>query len=240
MPSFTIKKGNSWATINQKGAWVESLIVDGKEVLYPKSVLENANGEQKARGGCHVCLPNFGPDAKGALPQHGFARDSDWTLLKGQQDALLLRLQITDGKYAGLQADLHYVLNDRGISMSLRVSNKADRPLSIAPAFHPYFVGSDSCKIHGKVYDTTRLNEPQILSGPPGMIEVNDIEYTLKASNLSTWVVWSDMLDGYVCVEPTQSGFSFADTGVPEDAISLGLGQSWKCSMTIEKKGENK
>ncbi len=232
-----LKRGGARATINPLGGWLERLSIDGNDVLFPKSTLENAAGERKVRGGCHICLPNFGPDATGNLSQHGFARESQWDVFGEHTSGhISLGLHVTEGEYSGLRALLNVRLTTSGMSLGLSIENQGQNVLSIAPAFHPYFVShGKEGDIDGTSYSMDSLEEAQILNGAPRLVILDGQQFALQATNLATWILWSDRLAGYVCIEPTQSGFSFAEAPPSKAAVQLKPTQSWNCSMTIEK-----
>ncbi len=231
-----LQKDGVGATIEPMGGWLETLTIDGTTVLFPRRTLKNAAGEPKIRGGCHVCLPNFGPDATGNLPQHGFARESRWDVIEHMPDRLILRLHTVEGTYSGLYALLNVRLTTSGMSLGLSIENQGQNVLSIAPAFHPYFVShTKDGDIDGTSYSMDSLEEAQILNGAPRLVTLDGQQFVLRANNLPTWIIWSDRLGGYVCLEPTQSGFSFAGIPQVQGAIRLKPTETWDCSMTIEK-----
>ena len=83
--------------VSATGAYIDSLILDGQEVFSKKRIMDY-DGEKKKRGGCHVCLPQFGPAGKSNLDQHGFARDMEWEVLEEEEGYIILLLEIDQGE----------------------------------------------------------------------------------------------------------------------------------------------
>ena len=72
--NITLHTGTTTATITTDGAYITSLADERGDVFYPLQQLATSDGARKTRGGCHVCLPNFGPGGASGLAQHGFGR----------------------------------------------------------------------------------------------------------------------------------------------------------------------
>jgi D-hexose-6-phosphate mutarotase len=73
----------SSSEIYQHGAHVTSWVSRDKERLYlsPTAMLD---GSKAIRGGIPICFPQFG--THGPLQQHGFARNSNWALVQGDDE----------------------------------------------------------------------------------------------------------------------------------------------------------
>lgn len=221
MSEFTIRYGKKYATIDTNGAWLTRLCDDSEAVLYPQTYLQAADGSKKLRGGCHVCLPNFGPGGGSGLDQHGFGRTLEWDVEASTSSELRLSLVNTHRQYAAMKAYLTYALTKAGLTMTLELINSGTEDLVVAPAFHPYFATYDN---------PVRLNEQEITlddyavaqyrTGVSHTLEVAGRKLALTTDVLTTWAVWSDKLGPYLCVEPTQSGDSFdVSGGVPSDTL---------------------
>lgn len=235
--TYVITFGQWQAVISSSGAWLESLTYNDERILYDRQTLLTPAGHEKVRGGCHVCLPNFGPDASGRLAQHGFARDSEWLVDKMHADHILLKLDIDQGDYRGLQAQLEYQLSSTGITMRLKVHNYGMSKFKVAPGFHPYFnCSADSFKIAGDAYSRKNISDPLQPTLPEIVtLEIDDNTFELRAAGMGEWVVWSDNLDGYICVEPTQSEFSFNQLGRPK-AATIVPQQEVKYEFTVQRR----
>ena len=75
MSEIILRNHSASMQINTLGAYVNNLVLYGREVLFPKTSVQ-VGADTKLRGGMHVCLPQFGPDGKNHLAQHGFGRTS--------------------------------------------------------------------------------------------------------------------------------------------------------------------
>lgn len=100
------------------------------------------------RGGVPVCWPWFGPHpADSNLPQHGFARNQPWQLLKAEQlacGATELYLQLTDSSDSlaiwphPFELTLKATVG-RDLIMELITTNTGDAEITIGGALHSYF-----------------------------------------------------------------------------------------------------
>lgn len=217
------------------GAWVEQLTAGQSAVFFPKTTLLSENGEEKARGGMHVCLPNFGPGGESGLPQHGFGRTEAWIVGNTTNNSVELSLLGGSTHYAQLASTLRYLLEENSFVAVLTVTNNGAKPLRIAPAFHPYFAiddGETAVKINGTTYELDELADTEFLASD--MVELVTARQTVKLSQtgLSTWAVWTDRLGSYVCVEPTSGGYRFLESEQPEE--SLQPSQTRNYSFRIE------
>lgn len=206
-----ISNGEFTAHISTDGAWLQSFTRSGQDILYPKRELLAPDGSQKLRGGCHVCLPNFGPGGNSGQPQHGFARNHEWAVVSADQDSVRFELAQASGEYTGLRAELGYALVDNSLRIELSVRNESHLPLRVSPGFHPYFATGkeQSVQIDSKLTPLENLAEAQMLASPPSLLTIGESTVQLSAQNLPTWILWSDKLGDYVCLEPTYAGFSF-------------------------------
>ena len=113
-------------------------------------------GEGKAiRGGVPICWPWFGPHASNSeLPQHGFARTSEWTVvasnaLPDRVTSLSLGLS-GDGSNKMWPHSFDLVLEfivGRQLKLILTATNTGSKALELGAAFHTYFNVGDSSKI---------------------------------------------------------------------------------------------
>jgi glucose-6-phosphate 1-epimerase len=223
------------AEISTKGAWLRRLDHAGVPLLFPKQEFILHDGSVKVRGGCHVCLPNFGPGGESELPQHGFARDEEWVCEQQTESRLVLSLEITTGAYAGLLSTLSYELIDGGISMQLTVKNKSESPLRVSPGFHPYFpCTADAVHISGVSYELNNLQEAKVMEPAPNTITISNCTYQLESDGLSKWIAWTDQLGDYVCVEPTAAGFSFLEEAEDDELLQSSSKRSWSFAIGTE------
>jgi galactose mutarotase-like enzyme len=223
------------ANIDLQGAWLTRLQVVGKDVLFPRRSIILPDGSTKVRGGSHVCFPNFGPGGASGLPQHGFARTSVWKTLEQSAFRVELDLDASGSGYANVEVRLTYELLDNGICMALRVRNGGDAALPLCPAFHPYYASSTTQSVvDGVRFSHAGLAEAKFLDGPVSKLDTGDIQFELRQQNLPQWVLWTDSLGGYVCLEPTAGGNGFED-GKP---LQLEADGTWHSSLTIRTTGK--
>lgn len=100
------------------------------------------------RGGVPLVFPWFGSHpTDGALPSHGFARISDWTLVRTEASdhevSLTLGLVDTEDTRAmwphSFQAHMTTTLSDQGFEQKLVLTNTGTADWTWAGGFHPYF-----------------------------------------------------------------------------------------------------
>ncbi|HMR72924.1 MAG TPA: aldose epimerase [Candidatus Saccharibacteria bacterium] len=226
--------GSTITTISETGAWVETLTIHDKLVFFPKTLLRSELGEEKIRGGMHVCLPNFGPDSANTLPQHGFGRTEVWNETRDAGSHATLELHGGTVHYAQLVATLDYRLHGSSLVSTLQLVNNGARPLRVAPAFHPYFALDDSetaVRINGDIYELSSLSGTEFIEAET--VELETANYTLQLSqtNLSTWSIWTDQLGPYICVEPTFGGNRFLETEQSDELLNPKASRQY--SLTI-------
>ena len=220
-----IGSNNERVLINPNGAWVERLDSGEGSVLFPKSTLIDATGAEKARGGMHVCLPNFGPGGESGLAQHGFGRISTWTVLQQDATSVTLELKVTEGNYTGLVAELQYKLGEKSLTASLSLSNSGAAPLRVAPGFHPYFAleaSEAAVPVNGESFNLDELSGTEYREAESVELITATQHIIMNTENLSTWAIWTDQLGDYVCVEPTLGGNRFLESTQPDEQLSPG------------------
>ena len=221
--NITLHTGTTTATITTSGAYITSLTDERGDVFYPLQQLTTSDGAHKTRGGCHVCLPNFGPGGASGLAQHGFGRTSQWQVVEHTSDRVELVLQGSDA-YAGLESRLVYIVAEHQLAMQLTLANVGEDELLVAPAFHPYFAYDGVPVLDSQsLSDLAPLAETIFVDGPTRQLATGRRTITLQSEGLPRWAIWTDELGPYLCVEPTHSGNSFADN--PAHATVLVPGQ---------------
>lgn len=228
--------GRVKAIIDPEGAWLTNLSDEYGDVLFPKRTLRSTDGNAKVRGGCHVCLPNFGPGGDSTLVQHGFGRTMTWQIAESTSTSVTMVLAGGEGAYKALESRLDYAIDGNKVSMTLTVTNTGSDPLRIAPGFHPYFMagrGESSAVITTEAVDFKELHDARfVASDQEQMLTVKNTDYVLTADNLPVWAQWTDELGSYVCVEPTVGGFTFLNTE-PSDNELLGAGETRRFALQI-------
>ena len=216
--------------VDPQGAYVTRLCdEDGRDILAPYTIIEET---QKKRGGCHVCLPYFGPDVAGR-PQHGFGRDLKWRVEKTQTSVVAYFDTDVPG-WEGFRAKIEYQEGVRLFSMKLTVFNGSSEVLRVSPGFHPYFaLSSNAAELDGAPINANGFGEAQFIEGPTHTFKTDTHELTLHSDELQTWALWSDRQGDYFCVEPTFRGNSFAAGSEPLDGEVLQPGEERSYSFTI-------
>lgn len=227
---IALRQGDISATVDSQGAWLTQLQIAGHDVLFPRQTFTLPDGSTKLRGGSHVCFPNFGPGGTSGLPQHGFARVQEWRVAAQSAAETELVLGLSEGDYADVEVRIVYKLLDAGITMTLQVVNGSRNALPICPAFHPYFAtAATESAVDGQRYRHPDLSEAVFLGGPVSELSSGGRQFGLRQQNLPQWVLWTDALGGYVCLEPTAVGNGFEDG----TALQLQPGSGWSGSLTI-------
>jgi galactose mutarotase-like enzyme len=227
--------GGSKAIVDPQGAWLTNLSDEYGDILYPKRTLTAEDGSKKLRGGCHVCLPNFGPGGESDQPQHGFGRVSSWEVTDKTESSVLLTLARGDGVYQDLSALLTYQLEANAIVMTLELVNDGDGELRVAPGFHPYFStlhDKEGVRINGENRRLDELSEVEFSTGARRLLETSQRDFVIESRNLNTWALWTDTLAPYVCVEPTFRGFAFLEK-IPSKDELLSPGETRMFTATI-------
>lgn len=211
-------------SVDSHGAYVTELVdAAGRPILYPRTTIGG-----KRRGGAHVCMPYFGADAAGVLPQHGFGRDVEWELdAQGDGTVHYLHREMNDEEWTGSSAVLTYTYDAANSSFmtSLTMGNRFTRleQLTFSPGFHPYFaVDPRDVRLNGERIDLADFEPYKEFPNTPSMtIESNGRAITVSSQELQHMVVWTDRAGDYLCVEPTLSGHSFDSSRVDGEATRV-------------------
>lgn len=210
-----LKSGETVLWVDPKGAFLVSLQQAGEDILFPRTQLKNASGEIKTRGGLHVCLPNFGPDSKFGLNQHGFGRELVWQVIEQSANQAVLSLNSGLSPYEKLHSMLKIVLSNERLDLKLVLENLGTEALEVAPAFHPYFATQKDEKTFQLDDEVLRLDElsDTIFRDDVKLAKISEREFVFNQTNLNRFAIWTDQLSNYVCIEPTFDGYAFADGG---------------------------
>ncbi|RAH74121.1 D-hexose-6-phosphate mutarotase [Aspergillus aculeatinus CBS 121060] len=170
----TLPTGES-VTVHLYGATVTSWkLANGKEQLFV-SEKAHLDGSKPIRGGIPVVFPVFGPPpsnhATSSLPQHGFARNSNWEFLgkssseslgkdhKEGDDAVKLDFGLSHPmlseefqKAWPYQFGLVYsvTLTKEGLETSLQVQNKGEQNFEFQVLLHTYLSIEDISQVRVK------------------------------------------------------------------------------------------
>jgi glucose-6-phosphate 1-epimerase len=173
LPTLTLTAADgARAEIYLHGAHVTSWIpAGGRERLFVSERAEFREGAS-IRGGIPVIFPQF---STGALPKHGFARTSSWTVVssppphpgaRGVPSRAVLALRDSADTRAvwahEFAAELTVEVGGASLAVSLGVTNSGGAPLAFTAALHSYLRVSDAARatvagLHGVRYrDQTR------------------------------------------------------------------------------------
>jgi galactose mutarotase-like enzyme len=227
--------GVTKAVIDLRGAYITNLSDDLGDILYPKRTFTLADGAKKIRGGCHVCLPNFGPGGESEQLQHGFGRAMDWDVTSQAADSVELTLAHGLSEYSDLASVLTYQLIGQSLTLALEVTNNGATELRVAPGFHPYFSimhDKETVVLNGEKIFMADFGEAQFTTATAQTLETVQRKFTLESRQLMTWATWTDTLAPYICVEPTLGGFTFLDN-TPGDIEILHPGQTRSFAASI-------
>ncbi|GAB4846832.1 hypothetical protein Ancab_025839 [Ancistrocladus abbreviatus] len=119
---------------------------NGKDALFvrPDAVF---NGQKPISGGIPHCFPQFGP---GAMQQHGFARNMNWSLVDSEnvEGKPVITLELKDGPYSRAMWDFSFqalykvILDSKSLSTELTITNTDQKAFSFTTALHTYFSAS--------------------------------------------------------------------------------------------------
>ncbi len=140
----------SSADVYLNGAHVTSWIpAGGREVLFMGKTATFAPGDP-IRGGIPVVWPQFANI--GPLPQHGFARKTEWQLVENadsSDDPSSIKLVLTDDHRTRelwpyhFRTELTVVIDDKSLHVTLDAFNTGDELFSFTTALHTYLAVSD-------------------------------------------------------------------------------------------------
>jgi glucose-6-phosphate 1-epimerase len=143
----------SSADLYLNGAHVTSWIpAGGKEVLFMGKTATFAPGDP-IRGGIPVVFPQFANT--GPLPQHGFARKTEWQLVdnpenpEGSEEQSSVKLVLTDDHRSRelwpyhFRTELTATIDEKSLTVKLDVFNTGDEVFSFTSALHTYIAIAD-------------------------------------------------------------------------------------------------
>lgn len=229
-----IRSGKTVAQIDPKGGYVVSLKNSKGDILFPRKIYTDSSGAKKVRGGSHVCMPNFGPVATGELPQHGYGRISHWRSVFEEPDEAFLVLDTGPEPYRHVRTELHYVAHANSFEMTLSVRNYGNTVVRFAPAFHPYFAVTDAEMpvLSGAKLHLDQLADTRYFDSMTHRLELGSQTLVLESSELQRWAVWTDLLDKYVCVEPTMAGYAFLEEAADNQLIRPGVTRLYSFTLS--------
>lgn len=158
-PALLIRTPLATAALSLHGGQLLSFAPRGFDDLLWLSP-DSQRAPDAIRGGVPVCWPYFGRQGQADdVPQHGFARNTTWTLVEasnGADDETMIELSLPE--HAGTPLRLSQTLRiGRGLTQSLSTRNTGPAPVVFTQALHTYFRVGDAQRaqvegLHGLVY----------------------------------------------------------------------------------------
>ena len=153
---FELDKNNYIKFCPERGGVITNWVSDGNEILYFDET-RFMDKTKSIRGGIPILFPicgnlNTSSSVFGngylQLPQHGFARDSQWQhSLNEKEDALCLFLNESKKtkKYYPFDFELRIevTLKINCLEFEITIKNKTEIPMPVNFGLHPYFIVSD-------------------------------------------------------------------------------------------------
>lgn len=266
MEIVEIGSPNGTARIATKGAHVMDVRLDGRDLLWLSTAAEKqaVTPGVAVRGGVPVCFPWFGKwhgDGPAGLPQHGFARTSDWRVAERSADRAVFTLDDDDATRAlwphRFHAELEVTVGD-GLDFAFRVTNTDETPFTFTYALHSYFTADLSAPIPVDGLDgrartdnadggTGVQDGPLVVDGyldasfqqaPDELvIRAGDHVVTVDARDMSSAVVWNPGPNTMPDVGDQWPEFVCVERGrVGTAAVSLAPGDRYTGSLALRRR----
>jgi galactose mutarotase-like enzyme len=204
------------------------------------------------RWGLPLMIPNFSRLKDGIfkekltrLPPHGFGRLLPWTVIEQNKTSISLQLMSSDATRADYPYEFTFTttvaVGDGTLTYTLRMENRSDELMPIAPGFHPYFAVKQADKtklttdgplgfaVASFNWDTQPPNNPypfphhvSIQFPHQGTLTIAELPIADRYS-LSTMQVWSEPVTTvdheFVCFEPVVT----SEDGLnrPQDRLNI-------------------
>lgn len=228
----TLHHEDTTVRVSAEGAYIREVLRGDTTLIAPQHEVTLDDGTVKLRGGCHVCIPQFGPAE--SLPQHGYARHKTWHIDQCTEDSVTLSLASGEGDYRQLASVVTYSVGARGLVISLALINKGDRPLRAAPGIHPYFArqSDQPIELDERLLDPEAAAMTEFVGGESHDVRIGDMHYTCESSNLTTWAIWTDNPAAYICIEPTYAGYAFTREMTEDEELAPGEQRVYDFTIT--------
>lgn len=220
LPLLVIDSPFCQATVLLQGAQLLTFRPTGSTPWLWLSPVARFEAGKSPRGGIPVCLPWFGVNRQDPQkPKHGFARNRDWQLVRWQESASAVQLELAFD-YAGTEPGLfatpfttHLVITlSQQIDLALTLANTGTQTEEFSWALHTYFAVPDCTQAHvhgleGITYlDNTLGLKPRVSLLPvefPGEVDrvynhtlvpqILDAQHRLQIDgrNCQTCIVWN-------------------------------------------------
>ena len=165
-----LKGADCTAKISSKGAELQSLVIDGQELMW------EANPSYWGKSS-PVLFPVIGNLRDGrteidgktyTITKHGFARDNEFTPQRVKENSASFVFRSNEQTRKSFPFDfeftLHYTLMDKKLEILYEVTNKSNVPMPFCIGAHPAF----ACPAKGKKFSDYRLvfEEKETVSSP--------------------------------------------------------------------------
>jgi len=217
LPFVRLRRGADEAIVHLFGACVTSYKTNGTEwlAIRPDAKMD---GSKPISGGLPLCFPQFGP---GDLPQHGFARNTEWTLLEEPSEAGVCVLEMKDSEETrkiwphAFRCELRVELQEGQLATTLKVENTSASDFSFTAAIHSYYDAFvPDCSITGEFEGKTKMDKT---ADPPKMTKGDS--NTIKISKL-TEEIYKEMLPGTVTItDPAKGSLDIVSSGGWRDVV---------------------
>lgn len=149
-PALLIRTPQASAALSLHGGQLLSFVPRGFDDLLWLSP-NSTRPPGAIRGGVPVCWPYFGRQGQAAaVPQHGFARNSMWTLQDAQPDShggITLQLELPMHDASGLRLTQTLRIGEV-LQQSLITENTGSTTTTFTQALHSYFKVGDASRVH--------------------------------------------------------------------------------------------
>lgn len=239
MEEIKLLSSGARAVVRPQGAYVTHYDVVSPKTHTTLPILYQ--GETIKRTGIPLLFPFAGPLDGGIfkkthlpMPQHGFARESEWRVIHASRTQVTLELTHKDihkdmhAAYPYIfTAHLTVALIQQGVlEYTLKISNEDTLSLPLAPGIHPYFFIPHDKKtelvlegvegFEAKEIDWNNIERNSRFYPFSGAVTIHAPNYTLTLEDngfCNTLVVWStDDKKDFVCIEPITRPFNSINT----------------------------
>jgi len=237
--------------INLEGGRLESLVLNGQELLFSGTRIDGGTGST------HLCSPNFGPDKVGfGLPNHGPGRDkkTKWTVIKDEPEHVIQSYVIGSGEVSagnypsGMEIIQDYKLVDGGLKIITTHTNNGDTEAPVNSAMHFYWAtllglgegdkGWEGVKVNGidvsdKIKEDTALPwKDENIIEIPGRSPI-----LVKQKGLPYFQCWTAEKDGefdrkFAALEPAEGPEK--RFGTPESMIKPGDSRTTEIFVQVQ------
>lgn len=252
-----------------RGGMLSGFAIDKREIFF----LDRATFEDRSRnvrGGVPVLFPSPGKlegdrwaldGRSGALPQHGFARNVDWQVLRQTPDGVALRLEVDamlDWPWA-CRVDVTYTARGKTVTLDTRVENRSAEKMPFGLGFHPYFAVADKRTFRlestaKRAFDNVSKQEVPFAASKLDLtaseVDLHLLDHrnqgivfgfddlprvTIEADPaFSHWVLWSLPDRPFVCVEPWTCAANALNTGERVLWVEPGVARVLKVSISVD------